>query len=168
MIRAYPNLLTVQTLSKSRSLAGLRVGYAIGHPALIEALGRVKDSFNSYPLDRLAIAGAVAAFEDEEHFQRTRRRIMDSRDRLSTRLRDLGFAVLPSAANFVFAAHPRWSGAQLAASLRERSILVRHFPKPARVAGYVRISIGTERECDLLVLALEKMLGRKVEEIEQV
>ncbi len=97
-----------------------------------------------------------------------RRLIMDSRDRLSGRLRDLGFIVLPSAANFLFVAHPRWDGAQLAASLRERSILVRHFPKPARIAGYIRISIGTERECGLLVLALEGMLGRKVEEMEQV
>lgn len=168
LVGRYPNLLTVQTLSKSRSLAGLRVGYALGHPALIEALRRVKDSFNSYPLDRLAIAGAVAAFEDEEHFQRTRRRIMDSRDRLSSRLRGLGFTVLPSAANFVFASHPSWGGARLAASLREGSILVRHFPEPARVAGYIRISIGTERECDLLVLALEKVLGRRLEEVEQV
>lgn len=164
LVARYPNLLVVQTLSKSRSLAGLRVGYAIGHPALIEALGRVKDSFNSYPLGRLAIAGAVAAFEDEEHFQRTRRLIMDSRDRLSGRLRDLGFTVLPSAANFLLVAHPRWDGAQLAASLRERSILVRHFPRPTRIAGYVRVSIGTERECGLLVLALEGILGHKMEE----
>lgn len=167
LVSRHPNLLVVQTLSKSRSLAGLRVGFAIGHPTLIEALGRVKDSFNSYPLGRLAIAGATAAFEDDEHFQRTRRRIMDSRDQLSGRLRDLGFTVLPSAANFIFASHPSWDGARLAADLRERSILVRHFPKPARIAGYIRISIGTERECDLLVLALERILGREVAEVAQ-
>ena len=162
LVSRHPNLLVVQTLSKSRSLAGLRVGFAIGHPTLIEALGRVKDSFNSYPLGRLAIAGAVAALEDEAHFQHTRRRIMGSRDRLSGRLRDLGFIVLPSAANFVFASHPSWDGAQLTAGLRERSILVRHFPNPARIAGYLRISVGTERECDLLVLALSELLGCKV------
>ena len=163
LVARHPNLLVVQTLSKSRSLAGLRVGFAVGHPALVEALRRVKDSFNSYPLGRPAIAGAVAAFKEEEHFQRTRRRIMDSRDRLSRRLRDLGFNVLPSAANFVFASHTSRSGARLAAELRERSILVRHFPEPARIAGYIRISVGTEHECDLLVLALKGMLGREVE-----
>ena len=163
LVSRHPNLLVVQTFSKSRSLAGLRVGFAIGHPTLIEALGRVKDSFNSYPLGRLAIAGAVAAIEDDEHFRRTRWRIMESRERLSDRLRDLGFTVLPSAANFVFASHPSWDGAQLTADLRERSILVRHFPKPARIAGYIRISIGTERECDLLILALREMLGREKE-----
>lgn len=168
LVARYPNLLVVQTLSKSRSLAGLRVGFAIGHPTLIEALGRVKDSFNSYPLGRLAIAGAVAAFEDEEHFQRTRRRIMDSRDRLAGRLRNLGLTVLPSAANFVFACHPSRDGARLAAELRERSILVRHFPKPARIADYIRISVGTDHECDLLVRALGEMLGRKADEMGQM
>ena len=144
------------------------MGFAIGHPGLIEALGRVKDSFNSYPLGRLAIAGAVAAFGDEAHFQRTRRQVMDSRDRLSARLRGFGFTVLPSAANFVFASHPSWGGARLAAGLRERSILVRHFPEPARIAGYVRISVGTEQECNQLVLALGEMLCRDVEEMERV
>lgn len=162
LVARHPNLLVVQTLSKSRSLAGLRVGFAIGHPALVEALERVKDSFNSYPLDRLAMAGAIAAFEDEEHFQRTRERIMASRDRLSDRLRGLGFAVLPSAANFVFASHPSVGGARLAANLRERSVLVRHFPRPERIADYVRISIGTDPECDLLLSVLEDMLGREI------
>ena len=164
LVPRHPNLLVVQTLSKSRSLAGLRVGFAIGHPTLVEALGRVKDSFNSYPLGRLAIAGAVAAFEDEDHFQRTRRRVMGSRDRLSGRLRGLGFTVLPSAANFILASHPSRTGAQLTSGLRDRSILVRHFPKPARIAGAIRISIGTERECDLLVLALNELLGRETEQ----
>lgn len=168
LVARYPNLLVVQTLSKSCSLAGLRVGFAIGHPTLIEALGRVKDSFNSYPLGRLAIAGAVAAFEDEEHFQRTRRRIMDSWDRLVGQLRNLSLTVLPSAANFVFACHPSRDGARLAAELRERSILVRHFPKPARIADYIRISVGTDHECDLLVRALGEMLGRKADEIGQM
>ncbi len=159
LVARHPNLLVVQTLSKSRSLAGLRVGFAIGHPALIEALERVKDSFNSYPLDRLAIAGAVAAFEDEEHFQQTCRRIIGSRDRLSAQLRDLGFTVLPSAANFVFASHPSQGGAELAANLRERSIVVRHFSRPERIASYLRITVGTELECDALVQAMEKVLG---------
>src|SRR5215510_10967060 len=107
------NLLIVQTLSKSRALAGLRVGFTIGQRPLIEALERVKDSFNSYPLDCLAIAGAVAAIKDDAWFQKTRERIIASRELLVLALADLGFEVLPSQANFVFARHPGRSGAEL-------------------------------------------------------
>lgn len=150
LVARYDNLLVVQTLSKSRALAGLRVGFAIGQRPLIEALERVKDSFNSYPLDRLAIAGAVAAIEDDAWFQQTRQRIIASRELLDRGLSELGFEVLPSAANFVFARHPRRSGAELAASLRERGVLVRHFNKP-RIKDFLRITVGTEEQCSRLI-----------------
>jgi histidinol-phosphate aminotransferase len=150
LVARHDNLLIVQTLSKSRALAGLRVGFAIGQRSLIEALERVKDSFNSYPLGCLAIAGAVAAIEDDAWFQETRRRIMASRDSLVGALSGLGFEVLPSTANFVFARHPRHRGADLAARLRERGVLVRHFRKP-RIEDFLRITVGTEEQCGRLI-----------------
>jgi histidinol-phosphate aminotransferase len=157
LIGRYPNLLVVQTLSKSRSLAGLRVGFACGQQHLIDALVRVKDSFNSYPLDRLATAGAVAALEDEAWFVTTRDKIVDTREGLSLQLEDLGFEVLPSQTNFVFARHPQRDAAELAALLRERAVLVRHFKQP-RIAQYLRISIGTREQCSALVQALQAIL----------
>ncbi len=157
LISSYPNLLVVQTMSKSRALAGLRVGYAIGDAGLIEALIRVKDSFNSYPLDRLAQAGAIAALEDEEYFQRHRCMVMEERDRMSRELSQLGFEVLPSAANFIFARHPARGGAKLASALREQGVLVRHFDKP-RIADYLRISVGASSDTNRLVAALIRNL----------
>ncbi|MGH6637787.1 MAG: aminotransferase class I/II-fold pyridoxal phosphate-dependent enzyme, partial [Polaromonas sp.] len=142
-----------QTLSKSRSLAGLRVGFAAGSRHLIEALERVKNSFNSYPLDRLAVAGAVAAYEDIEYFEQTRRAVMQSRDTLTRQLKQQGFEVLPSAANFLFAQHPRHDAAGLARRLREQGILVRHFRLP-RIDQYLRISIGTPAQCEALAETL--------------
>lgn len=158
LVRQYPNLLVVQTLSKSRSLAGLRVGFAIGDPGLIEALERVKGCFNSYPLDRLALAGAQAALADQAWFESTRRRIVASRESLAERLTDLGFEVLPSKANFLFARHPSHDGATLQQALRERNILVRHFRLP-RIDQFVRITVGTEAQCDALVVALLEIVG---------
>lgn len=157
LIARYPNLLVVHTLSKSRSLAGLRIGYACGQAHLIDALARVKNSFNSYPLDRLAIAGGVAAFEDKAYFEQTRQQVMDSREGLVLALEDLGFVVLPSQANFVFARHPAHDAADLAAGLRSRGVLVRHFKLP-RIEQYLRISVGTPRQCDALVQALISLL----------
>ncbi|WP_150697669.1 histidinol-phosphate transaminase [Pandoraea terrae] len=159
LIAKYPNLLVVQTLSKSRSLAGLRLGFAIGHPDLIEALERVKNSFNSYPLDRLAQAAGVAAIEDEAYFDETRQAVIASREALTARLAALGFEVLPSKANFVFARLPSHDAAQLAAALRERSVIVRHF-KHARVAQFLRITVGTEPACQALTEALREILDR--------
>lgn len=153
LVDRHPNLLVVQTLSKSRSLAGLRVGFAIGHPDLIEALERVKNSFNSYPLDRFAMAGAVAAFEDEGYFQETRQAVIRSREKLVADLTALGFTVLPSAANFVFTTHPGHDAAKLAAALRERGIIVRHF-RQKRIDQYLRITVGTPAECAALIEAL--------------
>jgi histidinol-phosphate aminotransferase len=157
LVTKYPNLLVVHTLSKSRSLAGLRVGYAVGHPDLIDGLERVKNSFNSYPLDRLAIAGAVAAMEDQAHFDSTRKAVMKSRDMLVADMAKLGFDTLPSAANFIFARHPQHDAGTLAAALRERSIIVRHFKLP-RIDQYLRITIGTDEQCMSLLAALREIL----------
>lgn len=157
LVARYPNLLVVHTLSKSRSLAGLRVGYAIGQPELIEGLERVKNSFNSYPLDRLAIAGATAAINDREHFDATRRQVIDSRDKLVADLAHLDFEIVPSAANFIFVRHPHNDAATLAAALRERSIIVRHFRLP-RIDQYLRITIGNDEQCLALLAALREIL----------
>jgi len=158
LIARHPNLLVVQTLSKSHSLAGLRVGYALGHADLIEALERVKNSFNSYPLDRLAIAGATAAIEDTAYFEKTRLAVIASREQLTRQLAQLGFEVLPSQANFVFARHPQRDAGELAKSLRERSIIVRHFRQP-RIDQFLRITIGADEQCAALVKALREILG---------
>jgi histidinol-phosphate aminotransferase len=158
LVNRHPNLLVVQTLSKSRSLAGLRVGFAVGHADLIDALNRVKNSFNSYPLDRLAIAGATAALEDKEWFERTRQAVIRSRGKLAADLAALDFEVLPSAANFVFARHPRHDGGELARQLRQRSIVVRHFRLP-RIDQYLRITVGTDEQCAALVAALKEILS---------
>ncbi len=153
LVDRYPNLLVTQTLSKSRSLAGLRVGLAVGHPDLIEALERVKNSFNSYPLDRMAIVGAAAAFDDREYFESTCQRVIASREALVEQLEGKGFEVLPSAANFIFARHPQHDAAGLAAKVREQGVIVRHF-KQARIAQFLRITIGTPEQNQALVDAL--------------
>lgn len=157
LVNRYPNLLVAQTLSKSRSLAGLRVGFAVGHEDLIEALERVKNSFNSYPLDRLALAGAVASFEDQAYFEQTCNAVIHSREKLVAELKTLGFDVLPSAANFIFARHPQRDGAELAAALREEGVIVRHF-KQQRINQFLRISIGTEEQNQALLDALRLKL----------
>jgi histidinol-phosphate aminotransferase len=153
LVDRYPNLLVTQTLSKSRSLAGLRVGLAVGHPDLIEALERVKNSFNSYPLDRMAIVGAAAAFDDREYFETTCQRVIASREALVEQLEGKGFEVLPSAANFIFARHPQHDAAGLAVKVREQGVIVRHF-KQARIAQFLRITIGTPEQNQALVDAL--------------
>ncbi len=157
LVNRYPNLLVIRTLSKSHSLAGLRIGYAVGARALIEALERIKNSFNSYPLDRLALAGASAALDDREHLERTRSAVIRSRKILIANLQRLGFDVLPSAANFIFAHHPARDAAKLADELRARKVIVRHFRLP-RIDQHLRISIGSDRECQALVTALEDIL----------
>lgn len=159
LIDRYPNLLVTHTLSKARSLAGLRVGYALGHQDLIEGLIRVKDSFNSYPVDSLALAGAVAAMEDVEYFEMTRQKVIASREYLVAEMSKLGFEVLPSGANFIFARHAERDGAELTAKLRDRSIIVRHFSKPARIAPYLRITIGTDSQNQQLLMALREILS---------
>jgi histidinol-phosphate aminotransferase len=150
----YPNLLVTQSLSKSRGLAGLRVGFALGQPDLLAALQRIKDSFNSYPIDRLAAAGAQAAMDDRDWFETNRRKVMASRETLTAGLTQLGFEVVPSQANFVFARHPSFAGADLALRLREKKILVRHFPK-ARIDQYLRITVGSDVQVATLIAALK-------------
>ncbi|MDK1375941.1 MULTISPECIES: histidinol-phosphate transaminase [unclassified Sinorhizobium] len=157
LVPKYENLLVVQTFSKSRALAGLRVGFAIGQRPLIDALERVKDSFNSYPLGRTAQAGGTAAIEDEAWFEETRGKIIASREKLTGELKKRGFEVLPSQANFIFARHPDHAGQTLAAKLRERAVIVRHFAKP-RISDFLRITIGTDEECARLVAALDEIL----------
>lgn len=157
LVARHPQLLVTRTLSKSHALAGLRVGYAVGQPHLIEALNRVKDSFNSYPLDRFAQAGALASMEDHAWFESICARVVATRIRLVAAMEQMGFEVLPSTANFIFARHPGHDGAELAAALRERSIIVRHFSKPARIAPFLRITIGTDAQCDALIAALKTL-----------
>jgi len=158
LVNKFDNLLVIQTLSKSRSLAGLRVGFAVGNASLIEALERVKNSFNSYPLDRFAISGAVAAFEDQTYFSDTCQKILSSRKQLEAELQQLGFESIPSAANFLFTRHTEKDAAEISAALRERSIIVRHFHMP-RIDQYLRITVGTAQECGALITALKDILN---------
>ncbi len=158
LVNQYPNLLVTQTLSKSRSLAGLRVGFAIGHADLIEGLERVKNSFNSYPMDRLAIYGSIASFDDEPAFQTACQAIINTRTNLTTTLESLGFKVIPSAANFVFASHPQHNAEEIAAKLRERAIIVRYFNK-SRIDQFLRITIGNDQENDKLCEALQEIIN---------
>lgn len=157
LVDKYPNLLVTQTFSKSRSLAGMRIGFAVGHPDLIEALVRVKDSFNSYPVDALASAAGTAAMKDIAYFRDTCDKVMASRDKLVVSLNELGFEVLPSAANFVFTRHPQFDAAELAAKLRKEGIIVRHFNK-RRIDQFLRITIGTPSENQHLLSILDTLI----------
>ena len=156
LIGKYPNLLVIQTVSKSRALAGLRMGWAMGDENLIAALRCVRDSVNSYTLDRLAQAGAAAAIEDEEYFQATRQKVMDTRAWTARALEEKGFTVLPSLANFLFIRHPSHSGRKLLDGLRDRGILARWWNKP-EIENWLRISIGTQVEMEALVRALDRL-----------
>jgi histidinol-phosphate aminotransferase len=154
----HPNLLVVRTFSKSRALAGLRVGYALGSASLIEALSRVKNCFNSYPVGRIAQAGAVASVEDEAYFQSSLKIIVAERENMAAQLRELGFEVLPSSANFVFARHEKARGPELAQALRERAVLIRHFSAP-RINDYLRITVGTAEQTGRLTSTLKDILA---------
>lgn len=158
LIQQFPNLLVIQTLSKSRSLAGLRVGFALGNEKLIEALERIKNSFNSYPLGRLAIVGAVAAMLDTHYFEETCKKIITTRERLAENLTGLGFEVLPSQANFLFVRHSGKDASQLSQALRRHSVIVRHFARE-RIDQFLRITVGTDQECDRLVEVLKTVVG---------
>ncbi|WP_123040591.1 histidinol-phosphate transaminase [Cohnella candidum] len=157
LVAEFPNLLVVHTLSKSRSLAGLRVGVAIGHPDLIEGLNRVKNSFNSYTIDRLALAGAAAAFDDRAYFEETTRKVIATRERTDAGLKQLGFRVIDSSANFLFAEHPDHPAAGIFQGLKQRGVLVRYFNQP-RIDNFIRISIGTDAEMDTFLRTLEDVL----------
>lgn len=158
LIRKYDNLLVIQTTSKSRSLAGLRVGLALGNPILIEGLMRIKDSINSYPLDRLALAGAQAAFADNAYFAKTTKQIITTREHVKAGLQALGFHVLPSQTNFVFATHPKYEASELYEQLFAKGILVRHFNKEP-IDQYLRISIGTETEMERFLESVKEIIA---------
>jgi len=155
-INKHPNLLTVHTLSKSASLAGLRAGFAIGNEKLIEGLCRIRDSFNSYTQDRLALPGAAAAVSDTAYYNEITSRVIKTRERTAQSLRDLGFAVLPSSANFLFVKPPHIKGAEFFAALREKGILVRHFNKD-RISDFLRITIGTDEEMNKVLDACREI-----------
>ncbi len=157
LIGRYPNLLVVQTSSKSRALAGLRVGWAMGDAGLIDGLRCVRDSVNSYTVDRLAQIGAAAAIEDEEYFQSIRCRVMDTRTWAENTLKGKGFTVIRSQANFLFASHPRHPGRELLDGLRAQGIIVRWWDKP-EIRNWLRVSIGTREEMEALVKALDKLI----------
>jgi len=157
LIDRYPNLLVIRTLSKSRALAGMRIGFAIGQEELIEGLNRIKNSFNSYTMDRLALAAASAAFKDEEYYRSCTEKIIATRQKTIERLQGIGLDVIPSWTNFVFARCPWYAGDRLFVELRNRGILVRHF-NDERIRDYLRITIGTLEEMDALVHALEEII----------
>ena len=157
LVNQYDNLVVCQTTSKSRSLAGLRVGFAIAQAHLIAALEAVKNSFNSYPMDRFAIAAAVASFEDQAYFEAQCQKVIQSRDKLVEELKEIDFKVLPSKANFIFVTHPARDAAELATQLREQGVLVRYFNKP-RIDQYLRITIGTDQQNQRLVETLKTLL----------
>ncbi|MDQ0061926.1 histidinol-phosphate transaminase [Paenibacillus harenae] len=159
LIAEYPNLLVVQTLSKSRSLAGLRVGFAFGSEELIEGLNRIKNSFNSYTIDRLALAGAVAAFEDDAYFRETTEKVIRTRDRVAGELTALGFTLTDSKTNFVFASYPDKPASSIFQQLRDKGVLVRYFAQP-RIEEYLRISIGTDEEMDAFLQAVKEIVGK--------
>lgn len=158
LITDYPNLLVVQTLSKSRSLAGLRVGFAFGSKELIEGLNRIKNSFNSYTLDRLALAGAVASFEDEAYFRETTAKVIATRERVTEQLLAIGFKVTDSKANFVFISHKAIAAKDIFQQLRDKGVLVRYFDQP-RINEYLRVSIGTDEEMDAFIQAVQEIVG---------
>lgn len=158
LIHRYPNLLVVQTASKSRALAGLRVGWAMGNENLIRGLCCVRDSVNSYTLDRIALAGAEAAIEDEAYFQTCRQKVMATRDWSAAELKELGFTVLPSGANFLFVSHCVKTGREVLDGLRKKGILVRWWPDP-RIQNWLRISVGTDGEMETLVAALKELIA---------
>ena len=144
-------------MSKSRSMAGMRIGFALGSADLIEGLERVKNSFNSYPLGHLQIAAGISAIEDSGHFKDTCQRVIHNREKLTIDLEELGFSVVPSAGNFVLVRHFRASALKIYGQLKNNGILVRHFNKQ-RLDNFLRITVGTTEQNDQLVAALATIL----------
>ncbi len=155
----YNNLLVTHSFSKSRSLAGLRLGYAIGHPDLIEALVRVKDSFNSYPIDRLGLIAGIESFKDDSYFKNTCHKVINTKLNFVDKLKDLNFSVLPSGANFVFAKHNSVDGKIIVNKLRDHGIVVRRFDNPIRIASYIRFTIGSDEEMQVLLENLKLIVS---------
>ncbi|MCK5758224.1 MAG: histidinol-phosphate transaminase [Clostridiales bacterium] len=157
LVEEYENLLVVQTFSKSRSLAGMRIGLAFGSKQLIDGLNRVKNSFNSYPLDRLAQYAGVAALEDNEYYIEMQSKIVTTREKTVTELERMGFGILNSCANFIFASHNKVQAVDIYQKLKDNNVLVRYFNKPG-IENYVRITIGTDKQMKILFQNLEKIL----------
>lgn len=160
MIKDYPNLLVVQTMSKSRSLAGIRVGFAMGKKELIDGLNRIKNSFNSYTVDRIANAAAVTAMEDKNYFEKCVKKIVNTREKVTIKLDKLGFKVVPSKANFIFITHPVYKASELFTELRKKGVLVRYFNKN-RIDNYLRVTIGSDDDMKFFIRTLEKIMDRK-------
>lgn len=158
LIEKYDNVIVVQTFSKSRSLAGSRVGYAMANPVLIKYLNDVKYSFNSYTMDRITIAAATAAVKDRDYFAETTAKVIKTREWTKNELARLGFEFGDSKSNFIFARHPKMSGQALFEKLKAEQVFVRHFSKPERIADYLRISIGTDQQMQKLISILERIL----------
>ena len=159
LIDRYDNLLVVQTFSKSRSLAGMRVGYAMGNKILIKYLNDVKYSFNSYTMNAPTLAAAVEAVKAEEYFKETKGKIVATRERVKVELGKLGFRFQDSQANFLFITHPQFSAREIFEALKIKKIYVRYFNKP-RIDNYLRVTIGTDEEMDELISFLKKFMGK--------
>ena len=153
LIEKYDNVLVVQTFSKSRSLAGMRIGFAMGSKKLIAYINAVKYSFNSYTMDRTALAAGTASIEDKTYFEQSTAKVIAVREWTKEQLKKLGFVFGDSKANFIFAAHPKYPAKELFAALREAHIIVRYFDKP-RIDNYLRITIGTQEEMQRLIAFL--------------
>lgn len=160
LIDKYENLLVTRTFSKSHSLAGARLGMGIGSPGLIKYLNKVKYSFNAYSVNRMTLLAGLAAFEDEEYYTANCARVIATRERAKTALREMGFYVTDSAANFLFVRSDKIGGAELYEKLKERGILVRHFSSP-RISDFNRITIGSDEETDALLRAIREILSGK-------
>ena len=158
LLKKYENLVVVQTMSKSRSLAGLRVGFALACPSLIATLEAVKNSYNSYTMDMVTLEAAAASVEDDEYFRDTCSKIIATRARFTDALRALDFTVLDSLSNFVLATHPKAPAKQIFDALKARKIFVRYFNLP-RVNNHLRITIGTDAEMNALLAALTEILA---------
>ena len=157
LIKDYENLIVVKTFSKSRSLAGLRIGVAIGNSELISVLNAVKNSYNSYPLDSISIEAAIASLNDEEYFKSTIDKIINTREKTVDSLRNLGFSVCPSSTNFIFASHPKIAATDILNYLKKNNIYVRHFDLP-RISDYLRITVGTDYEMDCLIEKINELI----------
>lgn len=156
LIDKYQNLLVVQTCSKSRSLAGARLGFAMGNAALISDLNRIKFSFNPYNVNRLTCLAGIAAMEDEEYFQTCTRTVAQTREKTAAALKTMGFTLTDSKANFLFAESSRIPGGELYRKLKEKGILVRHFDKP-RLENRLRITVGSQQQMEVLLTALKEL-----------
>ena len=160
LIDKYDNLIVVQTFSKSRSMAGARIGFAISNPTVIKYLNDVKYSYNSYTMDAITIESATAAIKDKEYFERTTAKIIATREWTKTKLKELGFIFGDSKSNFIFATHPNVAAKELFVALKEADIYVRYFSKPERINNYLRISIGTDEEMQSLIDFLRQYMNK--------